>query len=103
MRDITHQEERKWRRIGRARGYPPLIGVLDHQVEPGVVKRRGMTRAALYLRVSTGEQSVDNQRRELLETAAQRGWQIVGEFTMRGSAEQRAVTSGPASTGSSRW
>jgi len=39
-----------------------------------------MTRVALYLRVSTGEQSVDNQRRELLVAAARRGWSIVGEY-----------------------
>jgi Resolvase, N terminal domain len=30
-------------------------------------------RAAIYLRVSTGEQTVDNQRRELEAAAASRG------------------------------
>jgi DNA invertase Pin-like site-specific DNA recombinase len=34
-------------------------------------------RAAIYLRVSTGEQTVENQRRDLEAAAAQRGWQIV--------------------------
>jgi len=43
-----------------------------------------MTRVALYLRVSTGEQSVDNQQRELLATATHRGWQIVEEFSDEG-------------------
>jgi DNA invertase Pin-like site-specific DNA recombinase len=43
-----------------------------------------MTRVALYLRVSTGEQSVENQRRELLTTAERRGWTIAGEFADEG-------------------
>ena len=34
-------------------------------------------RAALYLRVSTGEQTVANQLQELEAVAAQRGWQVV--------------------------
>ncbi len=36
-----------------------------------------MKRAALYLRVSTGEQTTENQRRELEETAKRAGWEIV--------------------------
>jgi DNA invertase Pin-like site-specific DNA recombinase len=39
---------------------------------------------ALYLRVSTGEQTVDNQRRELLAAAERRGWQVVAEFCDNG-------------------
>ena len=38
-------------------------------------------RCALYLRVSTGDQSVDLQRRELVEFCSRRGWQIVGEYS----------------------
>jgi DNA invertase Pin-like site-specific DNA recombinase len=34
----------------------------------------------LYLRVSTDEQSVENQRRELTAAAERRGWRIVAEF-----------------------
>jgi len=34
-------------------------------------------RAALYLRVSTGEQTTENQRRELEVVAEHRGWTIV--------------------------
>jgi DNA invertase Pin-like site-specific DNA recombinase len=41
-------------------------------------------RAAIYLRVSTSEQTVENQRRELEAAAATRGWQIVGEYCDRG-------------------
>jgi DNA invertase Pin-like site-specific DNA recombinase len=37
-------------------------------------------RAALYLRVSTGEQTTANQRRELEASAVNRGWQIVAVF-----------------------
>jgi DNA invertase Pin-like site-specific DNA recombinase len=34
-------------------------------------------RAAIYVRVSTDKQSVDNQVRELTAIAERRGWQIV--------------------------
>jgi DNA invertase Pin-like site-specific DNA recombinase len=34
-------------------------------------------RAALYLRVSTGEQTTENQRHALMAAAEQRGWQVV--------------------------
>lgn len=37
-------------------------------------------RAALYLRVSTGEQTTDNQRRELEEAAARHGWEVVAVY-----------------------
>ena len=41
-------------------------------------------RVALYLRVSTAEQTVENQRRELHALAERHGWQIVGEFADEG-------------------
>ena len=41
-------------------------------------------RAALYLRVSTGEQTVDNQRQELEAAAAARGWEIVATYADEG-------------------
>lgn len=37
-------------------------------------------RAALYLRVSTDEQTTDNQRRELQAAAESRGWDVVAQF-----------------------
>jgi DNA invertase Pin-like site-specific DNA recombinase len=43
-----------------------------------------MKRAAIYLRVSTGEQSVENQRRELIEAAERHGWQVVAEYSDEG-------------------
>jgi DNA invertase Pin-like site-specific DNA recombinase len=39
---------------------------------------------ALYLRVSTGEQTVENQRRELLAAAKRRGWTVGAEFCDEG-------------------
>ena len=41
-------------------------------------------RAAIYLRVSTGEQTVDNQRRELAAAAASRGWSVVAVYADEG-------------------
>jgi DNA invertase Pin-like site-specific DNA recombinase len=41
-------------------------------------------RAALYLRVSTGEQTTENQRRELVAAADQRGWQIAAIYADEG-------------------
>lgn len=41
-------------------------------------------RAALYLRVSTDDQSVALQRRDLLAAAAQRGWDVVETYTDEG-------------------
>jgi len=51
-------------------------------------------RAALYARVSTGGQTVENQLRELRAVAERHGWQIVAEFSDKGisgakSREQR--------------
>ena len=41
-------------------------------------------RAAIYLRVSTGEQTTANQRRELEAAAAARGWEVVAVFADEG-------------------
>jgi DNA invertase Pin-like site-specific DNA recombinase len=41
-------------------------------------------RAAVYLRVSTGDQTVENQRRELQAAAAQRGWTITASYADEG-------------------
>ena len=37
---------------------------------------KGIRRAALYVRVSTDHQSVENQIRELRQVAERRGWQV---------------------------
>ncbi len=41
-------------------------------------------RVALYLRVSTIDQRVDNQRRELLQVSKRNAWQVVSTFTDNG-------------------
>ena len=41
-------------------------------------------RAAVYLRVSTGEQTTENQRRELEAAAAVRGWEVVATYADEG-------------------
>jgi DNA invertase Pin-like site-specific DNA recombinase len=41
-------------------------------------------RIALYIRVSTAEQTVENQRRELQAIAERHGWRIVAEFADEG-------------------
>jgi hypothetical protein len=50
--------------------------------------------AALYLRVSTTEQTLENQQRELATVAERHGWNVVAVFGDAGAA--RVVTSGPA-------
>jgi DNA invertase Pin-like site-specific DNA recombinase len=41
-------------------------------------------RVGLYLRVSTGDQTVENQRQALIEAAAHREWRVVEEFVDSG-------------------
>ncbi len=41
-------------------------------------------RAAIYVRVSTGDQTTANQRRELEAAAAARGWQVVAVYADEG-------------------
>src|SRR5882757_7675144 len=41
-------------------------------------------RAAIYLRVSTDDQTVENQRRELTAAATARGWTVVAEYADEG-------------------
>ena len=41
-------------------------------------------RVALYLRVSTSSQTVENQERELAAVAAARGWQVVATYRDEG-------------------
>ena len=43
-----------------------------------------MKRAALYLRVSTDEQTTENQARELTEAASRAGWEIVATYRDEG-------------------
>ena len=46
--------------------------------------RKSIKRAALYARVSTDEQTTDNQLRELRAVAKRFGWKVVAEYTDNG-------------------
>src|SRR5580704_7371841 len=47
-------------------------------------QRNGLKRVGLYLRVSTDEQTVDNQRQALTEAVEARGWVVVAEYADEG-------------------
>lgn len=53
-------------------------------------------RVALYLRVSTAEQTVENQRAELHAVAERHGWQIVAEFADEGISGTKGRDKRPA-------
>jgi DNA invertase Pin-like site-specific DNA recombinase len=56
------------------------------QPDPTRMKANAMKskRVALYLRVSTSGQTVENQRRELLAVAERNNWEVVAEYADRG-------------------
>ena len=64
--------------------------------------RKFPMRVALYLRVSTSAQTVENQERELAGVAAARGWQVVATYRTRAYRAPRDAIDGPASTASGR-
>src|SRR5690242_17328645 len=53
-------------------------------------------RVAIYLRVSTDGQTVDNQRQELAAAAAHHGWNVVAEFTDAGISGAKGRDKRPA-------
>ena len=53
-------------------------------------------RVGLYLRVSTGDQTVENQRRALIDAAAHRGWNVVEEFVDEGISGAKGRDKRPA-------
>lgn len=53
-------------------------------------------RVAFYLRVSTGSQTVENQRRELAAVAKQRGWQVVEIYSDNGVSGAKGRDQRPA-------
>ena len=55
-----------------------------------------MTRVALYLRVSTKEQTTDNQRIELERVASAKGWSIVEVYEDQGISGAKAREKRPA-------
>jgi DNA invertase Pin-like site-specific DNA recombinase len=57
---------------------------------------RRQKRVALYLRVSTDGQTVENQRRELLAAAERHGWLVVEAFEDQGVSGAKSRTERPA-------
>lgn len=53
-------------------------------------------RVAFYLRVSTGGQTVENQRQELAKAAEQRGWQVVELYSDNGFSGAKGRDKRPA-------
>jgi len=53
-------------------------------------------RVGLYLRVSTTGQTVENQRRDLEQVAAQRGWQIIETYVDHGISGAKGRDKRPA-------
>jgi DNA invertase Pin-like site-specific DNA recombinase len=53
-------------------------------------------RVALYLRVSTGGQSVENQQRELEAVAQRHGWEVAGVFSDQGISGAKGREQRPA-------
>ena len=60
------------------------------------MKTERATRAAIYGRVSTDGQTVDNQLRELRMVAERNGWQIVQEFVDKGISGAKGREQRPA-------
>jgi predicted TIM-barrel fold metal-dependent hydrolase len=55
-------------------------------------QREAGMRVALYLRVSTDGQTVENQRRELQAVTERHGWEVVAEISDAASAAPKAAT-----------
>ena len=54
-------------------------------------------RAALYVRVSTDSQTVENQIRELRQVAERRGWEVIGVYNDAGISGAKGRNGSPAS------
>jgi DNA invertase Pin-like site-specific DNA recombinase len=59
---------------------------------------RKVRRAALYLRVSTDDQTVENQRLALEATCDQRGWEVVQIYADNGISGAKGRDKRPGST-----
>jgi predicted site-specific integrase-resolvase len=59
-------------------------------------------RAAIYVRVSTDKQTVENQVAALRQIAERRGWEVVEQYGDAGISALRAATGVQASTRCSR-
>lgn len=71
---------------------PPALG--DGQ--GGAADKKNKTRVALYLRVSTRGQTVENQERELREVADRAGWEVVAVYKDEGISGSKGRDKRPA-------
>jgi len=71
---------------------PPVAG--DGQ--GGTAAKKNKTRVALYLRVSTRGQTVENQERELREVADRAGWEVVAVYKDEGISGSKGRDKRPA-------
>jgi DNA invertase Pin-like site-specific DNA recombinase len=53
-------------------------------------------RAAIYVRVSTDRQTIENQERELRQIAERRGWEVVTEYRDAGISGAKGRDQRPA-------
>ncbi|MDR6954886.1 DNA invertase Pin-like site-specific DNA recombinase [Ancylobacter sp. 3268] len=60
------------------------------------MEAKTMRRAAIYVRVSTDDQTVENQERELREVAARAGWEIVEVYADHGISGAKGRDKRPA-------
>ena len=67
------------------------------------MSNQNVVRAAYYLRISTEEQELDNQRAEIIPFIERRGWKLVHPFedvmsagTSRGTVERKMQLHSPA-------
>jgi DNA invertase Pin-like site-specific DNA recombinase len=68
-----------------------ILRTVDHRK-----REKAMRRAAIYIRVSTDQQTTDNQERELREVAARTGWEIVQVYRDQGISGAKGRDKRPA-------
>ncbi len=73
---------------------PPAPAAGDGQ--GGAAAKKNKTRVALYLRVSTRGQTVENQERELREVADRAGWEVVAVYKDEGISGSKGRDKRPA-------
>jgi hypothetical protein len=67
-----------------------------------MAKSQKTKRTVLYVRVSTGDQTTENQVRELTQIAERRAWDVVEVYQDVGVSGPRGATSGQVLTPCSR-
>jgi predicted site-specific integrase-resolvase len=67
----------------------------ERRYDPNAYRTLGMKRSAIYLRVSTDKQTIENQLRELRQIAARRGWEVVHEYHDAGTSGAKSREARP--------